>query len=361
MVAGLLVGKFYPPHAGHDFLVAQAASQCDILVVLVCEGPSETIPASVRSSWLEEQFQGGSRVIFQPCPDPLPIDYDDEVVWRGHLGVFESYWRKHVDSIDVVFGSESYVEVFAEYLDAVPVIVDQARSAVSVSGTAVRHDLYGSWGVLNAAAAADLAFKVVVLGSESTGTSTLAASLQKHYTSLYDPALVLEYGRKLTEDKLAVLRGEDPSSTVGDVVWSVKDFQQIALKQDRKILSAGVSSPLVVCDTDALATRVWEERYLSTSTVKELGLPVVGDLYIVTSPVGVPFVDDGLRDGEHLRESMHRQFIAEVAASGKPWFIASGEHLDRLSLAVKTIDLGLRVKHSFGSSMDELTAAGSSA
>ncbi|MFD7877967.1 adenylyltransferase/cytidyltransferase family protein, partial [Streptomyces sp. NPDC059766] len=41
---GLVLGKFYPPHAGHHHLVRTALTQCDRLTVLVCAASVESLP-----------------------------------------------------------------------------------------------------------------------------------------------------------------------------------------------------------------------------------------------------------------------------------------------------------------------------
>ena len=45
MSHGLVIGKFYPPHAGHLALVRAALARCDRVTVLVLGSPQESIPA----------------------------------------------------------------------------------------------------------------------------------------------------------------------------------------------------------------------------------------------------------------------------------------------------------------------------
>ena len=44
MTRGLVIGKFYPPHRGHKFLIDTALSQVDYLDVLVCVRAEQAIP-----------------------------------------------------------------------------------------------------------------------------------------------------------------------------------------------------------------------------------------------------------------------------------------------------------------------------
>jgi nicotinamide riboside kinase len=53
-------------------------------------------------------------------------------------------------------------------------------------------------------------------------------------------------------------------------------------------------------------------------------------------------VQDGLRDGEHLRHGMHERFVQELDATGREWRLLTGDHERRLADAVRAIDTLLR-------------------
>jgi nicotinamide riboside kinase len=61
------------------------------------------------------------------------------------------------------------------------------------------------------------------------------------------------------------------------------------------------------------------------------------DLYVLTD-VDIPFVQDGTRDGEHLRRWMHDRFIAELTREGRPYIVVSGAHDARLHAAIRSIE-----------------------
>jgi nicotinamide riboside kinase len=61
------------------------------------------------------------------------------------------------------------------------------------------------------------------------------------------------------------------------------------------------------------------------------------DLYLLTG-VNIPFTQDGTRDGEHIREWMHRLFEQELQATGKPFAPVNGSPEERLGQAVRLID-----------------------
>ncbi|MFG1885153.1 AAA family ATPase [Micromonospora sp. NPDC049102] len=104
---------------------------------------------------------------------------------------------------------------------------------------------------------------------------------------------------------------------------------------------------MLFCDTDARATAVWEERYLGSASPQVLTAARRPALYLLTDHRGVPFADDGLRDGEHLRAWMTGRFRDELAASGVPVMELTGPHAERLTRAVQVCDALLAAGWSF--------------
>ncbi|MEK8110062.1 AAA family ATPase [Micromonospora sp. M12] len=157
--------------------------------------------------------------------DDHPVDYADAAVWDAHCAVF----REAVGPgpVNAVFSSEAYGAELARRFDAVPVSVDPDRRTVPVSGTAVRADPAGHWRRLSAPVRAWFVRRVVVVGAESTGTTTMAAALAAHYGTRWVP----EYGRELTARKLARLRERTPEATVFDVTWDREDFRTVVREQ----------------------------------------------------------------------------------------------------------------------------------
>jgi nicotinamide riboside kinase len=61
------------------------------------------------------------------------------------------------------------------------------------------------------------------------------------------------------------------------------------------------------------------------------------DHYILTA-IDTPFVQDGTRDGEHIREAMHARFVEELKANGKDFTMLSGDEQARLQAAIGVCD-----------------------
>ncbi|MEV4949426.1 AAA family ATPase [Streptomyces sp. NPDC053755] len=336
---GLVLGKFYPPHAGHHHLVRTARDRCERLTVLVCASSVETLTLEDRVAWMREIHPD---VLVVGAVDDIPVDLRDPDVWAAHMAVFRAAVPEPVDA---VFTSEPYGEELGRRFGADAVCVDPDRTLFPVSGTAVRKDPAGCWDFLEAPVRAALTRRVVVLGAESTGTTTMALALADHYRrrggvwsrTRYVP----EYGREYSELKLAELRAERPDAQWPDVAFRSSDFPVIAQRQaELEEEAARAGSPVLICDTDAFATTIWHERYMGTtsSDTGEIAAHGRQHLWLLTDHHGVDFEDDGLRDGEHLRPWMTARFVTQLAHSGRRTAVLTGPHEERLATAVAAVD-----------------------
>ncbi|WP_245601587.1 AAA family ATPase [Hamadaea tsunoensis] len=337
---GLVVGKFYPPHAGHHHLIRVAAAACERVTVVVAPSSRESIPLAVRLDWLREVHADTDGVRVAGVIDDHPIDYADPEVWDAHCAVFQSVLDADVDA---VFSSEAYGEELARRFGAQHVAVDPRRAAAPVSGTAVRMDPVAYWDMLAPPVRAWFTRRIVVVGAESTGTTTLsralAAALRDRGGVWSATGWVPEYGRELTERKLAALRTRDPEATVFDVTWDRDDFVEVAEAQNAaEDAAARTGSPILVCDTDSWATAIWEERYLGSTSPAVRAAARRPALYLLTDDKDVPFEDDGLRDGEHLRTWMNERFRSELRTRGLPFVEVSGAPEARLAVALSACD-----------------------
>lgn len=325
MTHALVLGKFYPPHAGHLALIRAAQARSDRVTVQVLTSSAETLPGELRAAWLREELPAAHVV---HGVDDHPVDYADPAAWDAHLEVI----RGLLDApVDVVVTSDSYGAELARRLDARWHRVDPGRQQTPVSGTAVRADPGRYWWALPAAVRAWFVRRVVVTGAESTGTTTLAQDLTDHYGL----PTVAEFGREWTVQRPGGL----------DAPWHTAEFDLVAREQARREDEAArrTPRPLLVCDTDVTATTLWHERYLGhpSPSVVALAEVRVPDLYLLTGDE-IPFVQDGLRDGEHVRHAMQQRFREELARreqqNGVPWVELRGSRTERLAAATALVD-----------------------
>ncbi|WP_309113392.1 AAA family ATPase [Saccharothrix sp.] len=331
----LVLGKFYPPHRGHHHLIRTAAARSDRVTVAVLASSVESIPVESRVAWLRAEHTDSPGVVVLGDLDDHPIDFESDAVWELHMGVARAVLARRaiMDGspasavVDAVFSSEAYGEEMAKRLGARHVAVDPGRVAFPVSGTAVRASVAENWDMLAPAVRAGLCARVVVVGAEGTGTTTLSRAL----ASALDAGWIPEYGREHTEHKLAAARAFSGSASLGSLVWTVGDFVDVARRQQEMADAAAVSRPVLVCDNDSWAASVWGHRYLGHPVVVEARRPA---FYVLTDHEGVPFEQDGWRDGEHLRTWMTGLFEEGLAARGVPWVKVTGSPEARLRQAL---------------------------
>lgn len=309
---GVVIGKFLPPHRGHRFLIEAALSRCKRVVVIVCGKPTDPIPPALRTSWLRE---------IVPAAEVIEIDdrYDehDSRVWA------ENTIRWLGRAPDAVFTSEDYGHAYAAHLGCVHVQVDKSRTRVPCSGTGVRNDPFGMWGFMDPPVRGWFAKRVVVVGAESTGTTTLAMDLAAALDTLWVP----EFGREYSARKQAR----------GDRTWRSAEFLDIAREQSRREDEAACHcNRILICDTNAFATTLWHRRYMGTRMpeLDDFARSSRADLYLLTGDE-IPFVQDGLRDGEHLRHEMHRWFEEALEQSGIEWHMVRGTRGNRVREALR--------------------------
>lgn len=314
---GFLLGKFMPPHAGHVFLCRTAAQLCDRLTVLVCSLPGDPIPGEKRFEWMRELLPGVT-VVHHDRPVPQePQDHPD----------FWDIWRNicrlaHPEPIDRVFGSEDYVNRLAAELAAEAVVLDTARLAFPVSGTAVRSNPASVWRFVPGPVRPYYQKRVVLFGAESTGKSTLAGSLARHFGTLHVP----EYGRTYDANRKGAL-------------WTKRDFE--AIVRGHEAMRAAIAPEagyLLFEDTDPLLTRVWEECLLGEAPSDEVRHPLA-DLYLLLD-TDIPWLNDGTRYQEdpvarQRFQSRCRQLLEDVGAN---WRLISGSSAERWSQCLAAVD-----------------------
>ncbi|MFZ3469364.1 AAA family ATPase [Streptomyces sp. 4.24] len=356
---GLVLGKFYPPHAGHHHLVRTAQDQCERLTVLVCASSVESVPLADRVAWMREAHPGADVV---GAVDDIPVDLHDPEVWEAHMAIFRGAVGRRVDA---VFTSEEYGSELARRFGAEAVCVDRERTLFPVSGTAVRADPVGNWEFLGPAVRAALTRRIVVLGAESTGTTTLSRALAAHWRRRggvwSTTGWVAEYGRRYSEERLAAARAADPAATWADVAFTSEEFPVIARRQDaQEERAARRGSPVLFCDTDSFATGIWHERYTGgrSEEVERIAAGTHRDLYVLTDHADVPFEDDGLRDGPHLRPWMTGRFREELERTGRRFLVVRGDREARLAAAATAVDELLAEGRHFADPLPERVRAG---
>lgn len=172
--------------------------------------------------------------------------------------------------------------------------------------------------------------KIVVIGPESTGKSSLCVALADHYKTIW----VKEFAREYLETNGA-------SYTYGnlyDIALGQTKAEDDGIK---KITSTQNAEVPIFIDTDLHVIKIWSEfvfnkcdnRILSEITKREY------DLYLLCD-VDLPWVKDNLREypDVKVRQKLFHYYKEEMAAQKTPWKVIRGNYEERLADALKFTD-----------------------
>ena len=165
--------------------------------------------------------------------------------------------------------------------------------------------------------------RILILGPESTGKSTLAEKLAKHFAEPWVPEVAREYLENL------------------DHPYAYVDLLQIGKQQMRtEDEMAGAAKNYLFCDTDLRVIQVWSQhRYgkVDPWVLEEIARRTY-DLILLCAP-DLPWQADPLREHPELemREEFFAQYLQLTKQSGFPFKIIAGDPVKRISAAVEAI------------------------
>ncbi len=189
--------------------------------------------------------------------------------------------------------------------------------------------------------------KIVVLGPESTGKSTLCELLAQHYHTEWCPEFAREY--LLThgtdygfEDLLTIAKGqlalEDEYASLVKQQWSsTADSHWV----NRHSLIASAHAPCLFVDTDMYVMKVWCE-YVFGKCHQFILDEIVSrkyDLYLFCD-IDLPWVKDELREypDEQPRRELYRIYKDLLINQEIPWVEITGDYDQRLQTAIDAVE-----------------------
>ncbi len=169
--------------------------------------------------------------------------------------------------------------------------------------------------------------KIVVIGPESTGKSTLCLQLAEHYKTLWCPEYAREYLEKhgtdyTYDDLLTIAKGQ--------------------IESENKILSTVNSrQPTVFIDTDMYVMKVWCEFAFNKchSWILNHIATRKYDLYLLCN-IDLPWIADELREYPDMetRNKLYHFYKDLMVNQSVPWVDISGNYKERLQTAIKAVD-----------------------
>ncbi|MGC4035630.1 MAG: ATP-binding protein [Chitinophagaceae bacterium] len=208
--------------------------------------------------------------------------------------------------------------------------------------------------------------KIVVIGPESTGKSTLCEQLAAHYNTFWCPEYAREYllkhgtnytfqdlltiakGQLELEEKFVEEVGKTESPGNGKSERPKVQRQENKRKKDSfnfennsSGLSASRTSKLLFIDTDMYVMKVWCEfvfenchRFILDQIIERQY-----DLYLFCN-VDLPWVKDELREYPDLENRLKLYYIYKdiMINQNTPWVDISGNYEERLRKAITAVD-----------------------
>lgn len=325
---GLYGGCFNPLHQGHVRCMLTAANRCERLIIAISHGARRgEIDIRQRYRWVYEAVKHLPHVELLVLTDDAPdkAAYTGEN-WLADAQRIRDYAREPIDAVfcGSDYGPDSW---WRRCYPGAEVIVLPRDGC---SSSEIRRSPIACWDMLPAFVRPYYARRVLIIGGESTGKSTLTISLARHYNTCW----LEEVGREI-----AARSGTDQ--------WMIpQDFTDILLTHKaRETALLQQANRVLFEDTDCLTTLFYisfldgPEKAPNAALADAIAALNRFDLILCLQP-DVPFIQDGDRS-EVIgadRAGYSAQLTALYAARGLKVIPISGDYQARYQQAVRYVD-----------------------
>lgn len=306
-------------HKGHLLLIDFAKLHCDSLTVLVCSTKSELFAGETRKQWILEETQASVQVKL--------FEYDSEILPNTSISskevskLWAEEFKRLLPETDIIFTSEQYGEYLAEFMNISHMMFDVGRTLMPVSASAILSSPFEQWNFIPKSVRPFFVKKICIIGTESTGKSTLCEKLAFYFTTTY----VAEAGRDIV-----------PVSS--KCTWD--DLELIGKTHAMEIKAkAAEANKLLFIDTDIKTTQSYSVFLFNRPLVVDDWIEKENkcDLYLFLEP-DCEFVQDGTRLSFEERNKLHQSHLDQYSNKGLQLIFISGSWQNRFETAITVIE-----------------------
>ncbi|MGI8950056.1 MAG: AAA family ATPase [Chitinophagaceae bacterium] len=217
--------------------------------------------------------------------------------------------------------------------------------------------------------------KIVIIGPESTGKSTLSAQLAEYFNTIWCPEYAREYltkhGKEYSYDNLLTIakgqlaledecvmkmengewgmennqktKNKENSTDFSSFNYHPQSFTVLQSPLTTRSQSSVLNSPLIFIDTNMYVMKVWCE-YVFGKCHQFILDEIVNreyDLYLLCN-IDLPWIADELREypAEEPRKELYNIYKDILINQNTPWVEISGNYEERLQKAIESVNAG---------------------
>lgn len=338
---GMFGGSFDPLHVGHIHDIIRAASVCEELYVMIswCDG-RESTSKELRYRWIlnSTRHLHNVKIILIEDKAVSKEEYNTEYYWENGANDIKQTIGKPIDAVFCgtdYYGTNRFESLYCPESE----VVYFDRTEVPISSTDIRKWAFDNWDYIPCVCKDYYTAKVLIVGGESTGKSTLAQNLAMAYNTNF----VSEVGRETCD-----YAGGEEFMIADDLIENFLRQKENARK------ASALSNRVLFVDTDALTTGFYCDLLLNENkeTMSKLADAInqtnKWDLVLFLEPDGTEFVQDGTRNEDIKSDREYYSGLLKkwFEENGVNFITISGDYLNRFNVAKEMIKehLGLDTK-----------------